>query len=95
MIVEESPVKVADFEEHIDPVNILCQLNQDFYEKLEAKQWQERKKTVNMLEIILDKAQKLESGDYGDLVKALMKVGKCINNFLSKGLTVNCLLIVL
>lgn len=75
MISEESPIKVAAFEEHIDPVNIFCQLNQDFYEKLEARQWQERKKAVDMLAIILDKAQKLESGDYGDVVKALMKVG--------------------
>lgn len=75
MTLEESPIKVAAFEEHVDPVNILCQLNQDFYEKLEARQWQERKKAVDMLETILDKAQKLESGDYGDVVKALMKVG--------------------
>lgn len=75
-MLEEGPDEVDDPEEHIDPVNILCQLNKDFYEKLEAKKWQERKEAIDMLEGILAKAPKLESGEYGDLVRALKKVRK-------------------
>lgn len=76
MVLEEGPDIVDDPEEHIDPVNILCQLNKDFYEKLEAKKWQERKEAIDMLEGILVKAPKLESGEYGDLVRALKKVSR-------------------
>jgi len=72
--LEEDTDKVDDIEEHIDPVNILNQLNKAFYEKLEAKKWQERKEAIDMLEGILSKALKIESGEYGDLVRALNKV---------------------
>jgi len=72
--LEEDTDKVDDIEEHIDPVNILNQLNKDFYEKLEAKRWQERKEAIDMLEGILSKALKIESGEYVDLVRALKKV---------------------
>lgn len=74
-VLEDGADEVDDPEEHIDPVNILCQLNKDFYEKLEAKKWQERKEAIDMLEGILSKAPKLENGEYGDLVRALKKVG--------------------
>lgn len=74
MMLEEGTDVVDDPEEHIDPVNILSQLSKDFYEKLEAKKWQERKEAMDMLEGILSKAPKLESGEYGDLVRALKKV---------------------
>lgn len=69
-------------EEHIDPVNILSQINKDFYEKLEAKKWQERKEAIDMLEGILSKALKIESGEYGDLVRALKKVRNYILLFI-------------
>lgn len=72
--LEEGIDEIDDPEEHLDPVNILGQLNKDFYEKLEAKKWQERKEAIDMLEGILSKAPKLESGEYGDLVRALKKV---------------------
>jgi len=71
---EEGTDEIDDPEEHLDPVNILCQLNKDFYEKLEAKKWQDRKEAIEMLEGILSKSPKLESGEYGDLVRALKKV---------------------
>jgi len=74
IIMDEETDEVDDPEKHIDPVNILCQLNKDFYEKLEAKKWQERKEAIDSLEGILQKAPKLESGEYGDLVRALKKV---------------------
>lgn len=57
----------------VDPVNILSKLPSDFYEKVEAKKWQERKEAVEAVENLV-KAPKLENGDYGDLVRALKKV---------------------
>lgn len=72
--MEEGTDEVDDPEEFLNPVNILCQLNKDFYEKLEAKKWQERKEAIDMLEGILSKAPKLESGEYGELVRTLKKV---------------------
>lgn len=45
----------------------------DFYEKIEAKKWQERKEVLESLEGLV-KTPKLENGDYGDLVRALKKV---------------------
>lgn len=57
----------------IDPVDILSKLPKDFYEKLEAKKWQERKEALEALEPLLQNP-KLQNGDYGDLVKALKKV---------------------
>lgn len=47
----------------------------DFYEKIEAKKWQERKEALEAVEALV-KTPKLENGDYGDLVRALKKVIK-------------------
>lgn len=81
----------------IDPVDILSKLPKDFYDKLEAKKWQERKESLEALQTLLENP-KIESGDYADMVKALKKVltkdtnvvlvamaGKCIAG-LAKGL---------
>ncbi|XP_011314716.1 cytoskeleton-associated protein 5 isoform X2 [Fopius arisanus] len=57
----------------LDPVDILSKLPKDFYEKLEAKKWQERKEALEALEALL-KSPKLESGDYGELVRVLKKI---------------------
>ncbi|PNF34800.1 hypothetical protein B7P43_G03732 [Cryptotermes secundus] len=57
----------------LEPVDILSKLPKDFYEKLEASKWQERKEAVDSLEQLLQ-APKLESGDYGDVVRALKKI---------------------
>ena len=69
---EDGPADV-DAYELMDPVDILSKLPKDFYEKLEAKKWQERKEAVDHLEQLLQ-TPKLESGDYGDVVRALKKV---------------------
>ncbi|CAD0203565.1 unnamed protein product [Chrysodeixis includens] len=58
----------------LDPVEILSKLPKDFYDKLEAKKWQERKEALDALENLLKAAPKLEPGDYADLVRALKKV---------------------
>ena len=57
----------------IDPVDILSKLPKDFYEKLEAKKWQDRKEALEALEV-LAQSPKLAPGDYGDIIKALKKV---------------------
>ncbi|KAF2350520.1 CLASP N-terminal domain [Trinorchestia longiramus] len=63
----------------MDPVNILSKLPADFYEKVEAKKWQERKQAMELL-LPLTKHPKLEAGDYHDLMKALKKIiGKDTN----------------
>uniref|UniRef100_A0A2S2Q544 Cytoskeleton-associated protein 5 n=1 Tax=Sipha flava TaxID=143950 RepID=A0A2S2Q544_9HEMI len=91
VVMEEGTDEVDDPEEHIDPVNILVQLNKDFYEKLEAKKWQERKEAIDMLEGILSKAPKLESGEYGDLVKALKKIITKDSNVIIVGIAAKCM----
>lgn len=60
--------------ELMSAVDILSKLPSGFYDKVEAKKWQERKEAVDELEALLQKSPKLESGDYGDLVRALKKV---------------------
>ncbi|XP_008189868.1 protein mini spindles isoform X2 [Acyrthosiphon pisum] len=91
MILEEGTDVVDDPEEHIDPVNILSQLSKDFYEKVEAKKWQERKEAVDTLEGILSKAPKLESGEYGDLVRALKKIITKDSNVIIVGIAAKCM----
>lgn len=81
----------------VDPVDILSKLPKDFYEKIEAKKWQERKEALEALEKLLE-APKLENGDYGSLISTVKKVvakdtnvvlvalaGKCMGS-LAKGL---------
>ncbi|XP_068623237.1 protein mini spindles [Battus philenor] len=58
----------------LEPVEILSKLPKDFYDKLDAKKWQERKEALDALEVLLKSAPKLEPGDYADLVRALKKV---------------------
>uniref|UniRef100_A0A3P8S510 Cytoskeleton associated protein 5 n=1 Tax=Amphiprion percula TaxID=161767 RepID=A0A3P8S510_AMPPE len=65
--------------ELLEAVEILSKMPKDFYEKIEAKKWQERKEALEAIEA-LTKNPKLENGDYGDLVRALKKVvGKDAN----------------
>ncbi|XP_044007897.1 protein mini spindles isoform X2 [Aphidius gifuensis] len=74
----------------IDPVDILSKLPKDFYDKLEAKKWQERKEAMEVLEN-LTKNPKLESGDYGELVRALKKIISKDSNVVVVGLAGKCL----
>ncbi len=59
--------------ELLEPVDILSQLPKDFYDKCEAKKWQERKEAMDALELLVANP-KLQTGEYGDLVRALKKV---------------------
>lgn len=77
--VDEEIEARMDPYELLEAVEILSKLPKDFYEKIEAKKWQERKEALEAVEALI-KNPKLESGDYGDLVRALKKViGKDAN----------------
>ncbi|XP_066503384.1 cytoskeleton-associated protein 5-A-like isoform X2 [Hoplias malabaricus] len=69
----EEAAPAVDAYELLEAVEILSKLPKDFFEKIEAKKWQERKEALDALES-LTKNPKLESGEYGDVVKALNKV---------------------
>ncbi|XP_021953812.1 protein mini spindles isoform X2 [Folsomia candida] len=58
----------------LDPVDILSKLPKDFYEKCEAKKWQERKEAMEALDALVVANPKLETGDYSDLVRMLKKI---------------------
>uniref|UniRef100_A0A4W5RWB2 Cytoskeleton associated protein 5 n=1 Tax=Hucho hucho TaxID=62062 RepID=A0A4W5RWB2_9TELE len=76
---DDEPAPQVDPYELLEPVEILSKIPKDFYDKIEAKKWQERKEALEALET-LAKNPKLENGDYGDLVRALKKViGKDAN----------------
>lgn len=74
----------------IDPVDILSKMPKDFYEKLEAKKWQERKESLDALEVLLQNP-KLQPGDYGDVVRALKKVVTKDSNVVLVALAGKCL----
>ena len=67
------PMPEIDPFELLEPVDILSQLPKDFYDKCEAKKWQERKEAMDALDTLVANP-KLQTGDYGDLVRALKKV---------------------
>ncbi|XP_033302559.1 protein mini spindles isoform X1 [Bombus bifarius] len=76
--------------ELLEPVDILSKLPKDFYEKLEAKKWQERKEALEALDALV-KNPKLENGDYGDVVRALKKIISKDTNVLVVALAGKCL----
>ncbi|KAL5108615.1 Cytoskeleton-associated protein 5 [Taenia crassiceps] len=65
--VELDPYDLAD------PINILSKLPNDFFEQIEAKKWQDRKEALSLVENLSDTIR-LAPGDYGELMKALIKV---------------------
>lgn len=71
---EAEAAPVVDPLDLIDPVDIIAKLPKDFYEKLEAKKWQERKEAMDELDKLVTQNPKLEGNDYGDLVRTLKKV---------------------
>ncbi|XP_069761542.1 cytoskeleton-associated protein 5 isoform X3 [Narcine bancroftii] len=87
---EEADAPVVDAYELLEPVEILLKLPKDFYDKIEAKKWQERKEALEALEVLV-KNPKLESGDYSDVVRALKKVIGKDSNVLLVALSAKCL----
>ncbi|XP_045478875.1 protein mini spindles isoform X2 [Harmonia axyridis] len=86
---EEEDAPQIDSYDLADPVDILSKLPKDFYEKLEAKKWQERKESLELLENLL-KTPKLENGEYGDLVRALKKIIQKDSNVICVALAAKC-----
>jgi cytoskeleton-associated protein 5 len=74
----------------LDPVDILSKLPKDFYEKCEAKKWQERKEAMEALDVLLGNP-KLETGDYSDLIRMLKKIISKDNNVVVVALAGKCL----
>ncbi|CAF0721167.1 unnamed protein product [Adineta steineri] len=61
--------------EMMEPVNILDRLPKDFFDKIESKQWKERKEVLDDLITILTQNPKLvPDADYFELIKALKKI---------------------
>ncbi|KAM6360444.1 cytoskeleton-associated protein 5 isoform 1-T4 [Alca torda] len=87
---EEEAVPQVDAYELLEAVEILSKLPKDFYEKIEAKKWQERKEALEAVELLV-KNPKLESGDYADLVKVLKKVVGKDTNVMLVALAAKCL----
>ncbi|XP_033322448.2 msps cytoskeleton-associated protein 5 isoform X2 [Megalopta genalis] len=87
---DRASVPDIDPYELLEPVDILSKLPKDFYEKIEAKKWQDRKEAVEALETLV-KNPKLENGDYGDVVRALKKVISKDSNVLVVTLAGKCL----
>ncbi|KAG7191094.1 hypothetical protein KM043_007130 [Ampulex compressa] len=79
-----------DSYELLESVDILYKLPKDFFEKLEAKKWQERKEALETLETLV-KNPKLENGDYGETVRALKKIISKDSNVLVVALAGKCL----
>ncbi|XP_056382427.1 LOW QUALITY PROTEIN: cytoskeleton-associated protein 5 [Hyla sarda] len=87
---EEEAVPQVDAYELLEAVEILSKLPKDFYDKIEAKKWQERKEALEVVETLV-KNPKLEAGDYGDLVRALKKVVGKDTNVLLVALAAKCI----
>ncbi|XP_006984411.1 cytoskeleton-associated protein 5 [Peromyscus maniculatus bairdii] len=83
-------VPQIDAYELLEAVEILSKLPKDFYDKIEAKKWQERKEALEAVEVLVKKP-KLEAGDYADLVKALKKVVGKDTNVMLVALAAKCL----
>uniref|UniRef100_A0A7M4F8T7 Cytoskeleton associated protein 5 n=1 Tax=Crocodylus porosus TaxID=8502 RepID=A0A7M4F8T7_CROPO len=83
-------VPQVDAYELLEAVEILSKLPKDFYDKIEAKKWQERKEALEAVEILV-KNPKLEAGDYADLVRVLKKVVGKDTNVMLVALAAKCL----
>nr|DBA17482.1 TPA: hypothetical protein GDO54_002918 [Pyxicephalus adspersus] len=87
---EEEAIPQVDAYELLEAVEILSKLPKDFYDKIEAKKWQERKEALEAVETLV-KNPKLEAGDYADLVRALKKVIAKDTNVMLVALAAKCL----
>uniref|UniRef100_A0A8C4N4N1 TOG domain-containing protein n=1 Tax=Eptatretus burgeri TaxID=7764 RepID=A0A8C4N4N1_EPTBU len=87
---EESDSVAVDPYDLLEPFALLSKLPKDFFDKIEAKKWQERKEALESLEVLV-KQPRLEPGDYGELVRALKKVIAKDLNVMLVALAAKCL----
>ncbi|CAH1786978.1 unnamed protein product [Owenia fusiformis] len=86
----------AEPEEELDPydmmtaVEVISKVPKDYFDKIEAKKWQERKEALDAVFKLVDNP-KLENGDYHDIVKTLKKVVSKDTNVMLVTLGAKCL----
>ncbi|CAF0991048.1 unnamed protein product [Adineta ricciae] len=78
VVIEDANVEM---QEDLDPfdmleaVNILERLPKDFYEKIESKQWKERKEALDdLLALLTQNPKPTPDSDYSELMKILRKI---------------------
>ncbi|CAF3386918.1 unnamed protein product [Rotaria sp. Silwood2] len=71
----------VDIQEDLDPfemmeaVNILERLSKDFFDKIESKQWKDRKEVLDdLLTLLTQNPKPTSDSDYTELVKVLKKI---------------------
>ncbi|ESO97492.1 hypothetical protein LOTGIDRAFT_228176 [Lottia gigantea] len=79
-----------DAYELIEAVDILALLPKDFYDKIEAKKWQERKEALEALQKLTENP-KIENGDFAPLIKCVLKVIAKDTNVMLVALAGKCL----
>jgi hypothetical protein len=72
--------KEIDAYELAEAVNVLSKCTPQFYTDLQSKKWKERKEALEAVVAIADNP-KLESGDYGELIRGLKKCFSDANVF--------------
>nr|XP_024218942.1 protein mini spindles [Halyomorpha halys] len=87
---EECAVDETDPYDLLEPVDILNQLNKEFYTKLESKKWSERKEVLEEFEKQLAATPKLEPADYGEMLRTLKKVISKDSNVIVVGIAIKC-----
>ncbi|OWF42942.1 cytoskeleton-associated protein 5-like [Mizuhopecten yessoensis] len=80
----------VDAYEMMPEVDILSQLPKDYYDKVEAKKWQDRREVLEALQKLTENPR-LSNGDYGYLVKTLIKVVGKDSNVMLVSLGAKCM----
>lgn len=86
----DDAVPEVDVYDLMEAVDVLSKIPKDFYEKCEAKKWQERKEALEALETLVANP-KIEPGDFSDLVRTLKKLLAKDTNILVVTLAGKCL----
>ncbi|KAL8599784.1 hypothetical protein ACOMHN_052297 [Nucella lapillus] len=87
---EEDAGEDLDPYELMTAVDVLSKIPKDFFEKIEAKKWQERREALEALQKLLE-SPKIENGSFGTLISAVMKVIAKDSNVMLVALAANCL----
>ncbi|XP_076471814.1 cytoskeleton-associated protein 5-like isoform X2 [Babylonia areolata] len=87
---EEEGGEDLDPYELMTAVDVLSKIPKDFFEKIEAKKWQERREALEALQKLVE-SPKIENGSFGTLVSSLLKVIGKDSNVMLVALAANCL----
>ncbi|CAF4825090.1 unnamed protein product, partial [Rotaria sp. Silwood2] len=76
----------------LESVNILDRLAKDFFDKIESKQWKERKEVLDdLLTLLTQNPKPTPEVDYFELIKALKKIISKDSNIPVVLVTAKCL----